>query len=36
MIDIKEAIEQSKNKKNISTGGSECFDFGNVVLVKYM
>lgn len=36
MLDIKEAIEQSKNKKNISDGGSQCFDFGSVVLVKYI
>lgn len=35
MIDIKDAIEQSKNKKNISYGGSQCFDFDSVVLVKY-
>ena len=35
MIDIKDAIEQSKNKQNISDGGSQCFDFGDVVLVKY-
>lgn len=36
MIDIDRAIEQSKNKENISNGGSKCFDFGDVVLVKYM
>lgn len=36
MIDIKDAIEQSKNKQNISDGGSECFDFGDVILVKYI
>lgn len=35
MIDIDSAIEQSKNKKNVSDGGSACFDFGDVVLVKY-
>ena len=35
MIDIDKAIEQSKNKENISNGGSACFDFGDVVLVKY-
>lgn len=35
MINIKDAIEQSKNKQNISDGGSQCFDFGSVVLVKY-
>lgn len=36
MIDIKDSIEQSKNKKNTSDGGSQCFDFGDVVLVKYV
>ena len=35
MIDIKDAIEQSKTMKNISDGGSQCFDFDSVVLVKY-
>ncbi len=35
MIDINSAIEESKNKKNISDGGSKCFDFGDNVLVKY-
>lgn len=35
MIDIKDAIEQSKCMNNISDGGSQCFDFGDVVLVKY-
>lgn len=35
MISIEEAIEQAKNMKNISNGGSACFDFGEVVLVKY-
>ncbi len=35
MIDIKDAIEQSKDKQDISDGGSQCFDFGDVVLVKY-
>lgn len=35
MIDIEDAIEQSKNMENISDGGSQCFDFGSVVLVKY-
>ncbi len=35
MIDIEEAIRESKSKENISDGGSKCFDFGDVVLVKY-
>lgn len=35
MISIDEAILQSQNKANMSDGGSACFDFGNVVLVKY-
>lgn len=35
MIDIDNAIKQSKDMKNISNGGSACFDFGDVVLVKY-
>ncbi|MBE6149263.1 MAG: hypothetical protein E7170_00890 [Firmicutes bacterium] len=35
MIDIDTAIEQLENKKNISVGGSDCFDFGDSVLVKY-
>lgn len=35
MIDIKTAIEQSKNTKDISVAGSQCFDFGKVVLVRY-
>lgn len=35
MIDIKDAIEQSKYKDNVSNGGSKCFDFDDVVLVKY-
>ena len=35
MIDIDTAIIQSKGKENISDGGSKCFDFGDVVLVKY-
>ena len=34
-ITIDEAIEKSKTKKNISTGGSACYDFGDVILVKY-
>lgn len=36
MIDIDAAIKESKNKENISDGGSDCFDFGDVVLVKYL
>lgn len=35
MVDINEAIERSKNMENISDGGSECFDFGDVILVRY-
>ena len=35
MVDIDTAIKESKNKENISDGGSMCFDFGDVVLVKY-
>lgn len=35
MTDIDIAIKESKNKENISNGGSMCFDFGDVVLVKY-
>ena len=35
MIDIDSAIIESKNKENISDGGSKCYDFGDVVLVKY-
>lgn len=35
MIDIKDAIIKSKEMKNVSDGGSDCFDFGDVVLVKY-
>lgn len=35
MMDIDSAIEQSKYKENISDGGSACFDFGDVVLIKY-
>ena len=35
MISIDDAIKQSKNKENVSVGGSPCFDFGDVVLVKY-
>ena len=35
MIDIDSAIRESKNKQNISDGGSKCFDFKDVVLVRY-
>lgn len=33
MISIKEAIKEYKDKKNISNGGSECYDFGDAVLL---
>lgn len=36
MIDIESAIMQSKNMENVSDGGSACFDFDDVVLVKYI
>ena len=35
MNNIDEYIKASKKMENVSDGGSECFDFGNVVLVKY-
>ena len=35
MITIDQAIEESKLKQNVSDGGSPCYDFGDVVLVKY-
>ena len=35
MINIDDAIMQSKSMKNTSDGGSPCFDFGDVVLVRY-
>lgn len=35
MINIDYYIEESKNKNNISDGGSEAYSFGDVVLVKY-
>lgn len=35
MNNIDEYIKASEKMKNVSDGGSECFDFGNVVLVKY-
>ena len=35
MIDIDLAVEEYKNKENISDGGSNCYDFGDTVLVKY-
>lgn len=36
MISIEEAIIKSKELPNISNGGSMCYDFGDVVLVKYI
>lgn len=36
MITIKEAILKSKTQPNISNGGSACYQFDNVVLVKYV
>ena len=35
MNNIDEYIKESFKMENVSDGGSECFDFGNVVLVKY-
>ena len=35
MISIEEAITKSKELPNISYGGSMCYDFGDIVLVKY-
>ena len=35
MNNIDEYIKASFKMENVSDGGSECFDFGNVVLVKY-
>lgn len=35
MYNIDELIEQTKNMPNVSDGGSECFSFKDVVLVKY-
>ena len=35
MYNIDEYIKASAKMENVSDGGSECFDFGNVVLVKY-
>ena len=35
MIDIENAIIKSQNMQDISDGGSKCFDFGDVVLVRY-
>ncbi len=35
MVSIEEAIKKSKELPNISNGGSECYDFGDVVLIKY-
>lgn len=36
MISIDEAIIHSKELPNISDGGAMCYDFGDVVLVKYI
>ncbi len=36
MINIEEAIKKAKDLDNISNGGSECYDFDDVVLVKYV
>lgn len=35
MINIDDAIKKAKELPNISDGGSKCYDFGDVVLVKY-
>ena len=35
MISIDEAIEKAKKLDNVSVGGSPCYDFGDIVLVKY-
>ena len=35
MITIDDAIKEAKKLPNISNGGSQCYDFGDVVLVKY-
>ncbi len=35
MLKIDDAIIKSKKLQNISDGGSECYDFGNAVLVRY-
>ncbi len=32
---IEDYIKQAKDKENVSVGGSPCYDFGNVVLIKY-
>ena len=34
MNNIDEYIKESFKMENVSDGGSECFDFGNVVLVN--
>lgn len=35
MINIDDAIKKAKELPNISNGGAMCYDFGDVVLVKY-
>lgn len=35
MVTIDEAIIKSKELQNISDGGSQCYDFGGAVLVRY-
>ena len=35
MININDAIAKSKTMPDVSNGGSKCYDFGDVVLVKY-
>ncbi len=35
MISIEDAIEKSKEIANKSDGGTTCYDFGDVVLIKY-
>ena len=35
MMDIDKYIEQSKDKQNISIGGSICYDFDDYVLLRY-
>lgn len=36
MIKIDDAIIKSKEMENVSNGGSKCYDFEDVVLVKYV
>lgn len=35
MYNINQLINETKNMPNVSVGGSACYDFGDVVLVKY-